>query len=335
MSVPMAVATGTAAIVVGNGVFSSAGGDAVAHTVESAALLIDENAAVVATVGGMRPGLWRKPFVIAPLVFAALGLMGAVLYRLYLWVMALWPTDADRHVSQAESTMTTDVTQSFVASTEAIGEVWPSSVKLNEMIDDFIVTLTEEDDDFLAMGQSVIPSEDAMPSDLIDLVLYQFEQEDATDRSARSRRSVGADNQPTIAAPVTNELSSWIRSNWPVTEAFTPPQNDPMRAVAKGIYESKNGNAYMFIGGAYWKFVSTGLHTGYLENEKTKVKFILLRSMAYLRPGWNHLSCSLRTRPSPPTTSRRHVHCYERFWLPHRRKSVRSGRCLILPARQG
>ncbi|WP_206002721.1 cytotoxic necrotizing factor Rho-activating domain-containing protein [Paraburkholderia polaris] len=331
VSVPMGAAMATAATVVGRAAFTTAGGEAVAHTVENAALLVDEEAGAVAATAGVQSLVRKSPLVGG--VVGGVTVAGGAAYGLYRLVTWLLQADGDEPAPQvfadskiatsampesvdstavsenrstamhggsdglsssthstlrqseaaaeidSESTVTPGATESLATSSEAVGEPWPSGIEFDEMVDDFIVTLTEEDDDFLAMRPSVIPSDGAMPSDLIDLVLYRFEQESVADRSGRNRRSVSADIEPTIAPAATNELSSWIRNNWPAREAFAPPPDDPMRTVARGVYHSKNGSAYMFIGGAYWKFVQRGRLSGYLENEKNKEKFILVRSM--------------------------------------------------------
>ncbi|MEZ0602111.1 cytotoxic necrotizing factor Rho-activating domain-containing protein [Paraburkholderia sp. IW21] len=352
VSVPMAAATATAATVVGHAAFSTAGGEAVALTVENTALLVDGEAGALAATAGVQSLVRKSPLVGG--VVGGVGALGAGAYGLYRLVTWLQQADGDEPAPQvlahgenltsavsegvdatavsengstvmhgrsdglsrsthstrrqieteaeiiSESTMTPGSTQSFATSTGAVGEPWPSGIELDEMVDDFIVTLTEEDDDFLAMRQSVIPSDGGMPGDLIDLALYRFEQESMADRAGRDRRSVSADTGTTIAPAATNELSSWIRNNWPEREAFTPPPDDPMQMVTKGVYQSKNGTAYMFIGGACWKFVSTTRRAGYLENEKTKKQLLIVRRMPNFLWGFTSMGRKkLRLGPIP------------------------------------
>ncbi|MEZ0605028.1 cytotoxic necrotizing factor Rho-activating domain-containing protein [Paraburkholderia sp. IW21] len=368
VSVPMAAATATAtaATVVGHAAFSTAGGEAVALTVENTALLVDGEAGALAATAGVQ-SLVRKSPLVGGVVggVSALGAGAYGLYRLVTWLQQadgevlaheenstsvvsegvdattvsengstamhgksdglssstlvstqeeagsgtaanlaaatesgpptehMHPrttamerqTDSTRPQSEAatavisESAVTLGSTQSAAASSEATSQPWPSGIELDEMVDDFIITITKEDIEFLSTDELAIPRVGFMTPDLIDLVLYRSDQESVNVSSNRLRRSADAEGPRSVDTPATNELNSWIWNNWQARDAFIPTSDDPMQPTAKGIYRSKNGQKYLFIGGAYWKFTDKSLNFGELENEAKKSKLTLYREM--------------------------------------------------------
>ncbi|MGF6901295.1 cytotoxic necrotizing factor Rho-activating domain-containing protein [Paraburkholderia sp. GAS348] len=179
----------------------------------------------------------------------------------------------------SESAVKLGMTQPFAASTEATGQPWPSGMVIDEMVDDFIITVTEEDDEFLRTDELAVPVEGGMSSDLIDFVLYSSDQVNEDEPSNRSRRSANAEAQGVVVPAATSELNSWISRNWPESESFKPGSDDVMVKVGKEIFKAKNGQTYMLVGGNYWKFVPKSLVFGELKNEISKRKFLLYREM--------------------------------------------------------
>ncbi|CAE6832828.1 hypothetical protein R70006_06739 [Paraburkholderia domus] len=343
------------ALVASHTIIHFGSGDAAA--MENSALLVNEDASVIATSAGVQ-SLVRK----SPLAGAVVGTLGAAaaagygLYRLVIWLAqshsakdipegvshlinatssvqgeayeamageggrtAVYGT-ADSLVSSAlhasghavsdtdvnttgqvpVSTQLTTETASQKNSepTAALGSAYefptpmgeradqrpPSGVELEDMADDFIVTVTRSEIDFLTVPDSEPPGDAGLTAEERGLILYRSEQQAAKKTQGgqsarvRNRRSAEDDAGASKTRAVTSELDSWVRENWLERDSIVTNPADDWREIDRNIYKDKNGRVCLYVGGNYWEIQPKEVYDGELKNAATGDGLSLQRS---------------------------------------------------------
>ncbi|ANB72465.1 hypothetical protein AYM40_08895 [Paraburkholderia phytofirmans OLGA172] len=289
-------------------------GAGAADVVERSALLADQEIAAVATTSRVQSLVRKSP--LAGGVVGAAAAAGYGLYRLVIWLEQVYGAQdpvpdvnagmASQAVASGNQTNSSygrteytsqksphpDLTQPPLNElaqvtdgvSQTIHEPWPFDTLPDEMVNDFVVKLTQADADFLAVGQPGGTDAAELSPEEMDFVLHTSEEWMADGAEAepsslqRQRRSADADERSSRVTRVTHELDSWISSNWPVSDSFHPDSEDEMTRAGEGVYRAGNGNAYLLVGGGYWKFEDQGLVFGKLVNEKSGGSFTLQRS---------------------------------------------------------